>query len=100
MWKEVLLIPPSAELCPDGETDEQTMKCSYQEIETVIRMKNEKRYGLHSMRKTDIDPHALDIISNRYRSNRHKQSVMTPSLHATSLSVENKTFDLRPLFYK
>ncbi|KAL1122533.1 hypothetical protein AAG570_002863 [Ranatra chinensis] len=111
---EVLKAPPTAELLPlaDGElvqTDEDEMGLTYAELSTLGRSRKVDRCGPYSMFAnlvttwTDITPaQVAEKVKHFFRCyslNRHKMTVLTPSVHAEAYSPDDNRFDLRPFLY-
>ena len=52
---------------------------------------------------SDRDPaHIADIIKRYFRFygiNRHKMTVLTPSIHLNTHSIDDNRFDMRPFLY-
>ncbi|KAK9509611.1 hypothetical protein O3M35_006883 [Rhynocoris fuscipes] len=111
---EILSAPPTAELVPlaDGElvqTDEADMGMTYAELSTMGRSRKIDRAGPYSMFISlisvwrDMTPHQVaEKVKHFYRCyalNRHKMTVLTPSVHAEGYSPDDNRFDLRPFLY-
>ncbi|XP_058064465.1 glutamine-dependent NAD(+) synthetase [Anopheles bellator] len=116
---EILVAPPTAELEPlvDGalaQTDEEDMGLTYRELSEFGRLRKQEHCGPYSMfckllrvagsRRTDCDPKEIaDKVKHFFRCyaiNRHKMTVLTPSVHAESYSPDDNRFDHRPFLYR
>lgn len=111
---DILGAPATAELMPlaDGDlvqTDEADMGMTYAELSTMGRARKIDRAGPYSMFVSltsiwrDIHPQQVaEKVKHFYRCyalNRHKMTVLTPSVHAEGYSPEDNRFDLRPFLY-
>lgn len=112
--KDVAFAPPTAELQPlakDQElvqTDEADLGLSYRELGIFARYRKcnhcgplfmFKRLGMQS----GVDPVEIAQKIKRFHAlygrNRHKLSVVTPSIHIDSYSADDNRYDLRPILY-
>ncbi|KAH8421135.1 hypothetical protein KR222_004675 [Zaprionus bogoriensis] len=113
----IIDAPPTAELEPlqeNGEllqTDEQDMGMSYAELSEYGRLRKQSFCGPYSMFcklvatwKGDLTPKEVaDKVKHFFRCyaiNRHKMTVLTPSVHAESYSPDDNRFDHRPFLYR
>ncbi|ORX52980.1 glutamine-dependent NAD(+) synthetase with GAT domain-containing protein [Piromyces finnis] len=106
--------PPTAELEPLTENhvqkDEVDMGMTYDELSTFGRKRKIEKCGPYSMfsklvqemgdrlKPTEIAEKVKRFFFY-YSINRHKQTVITPSLHCESYSPDDNRFDLRPFLY-
>ena len=113
--KEIYHAPPTAELeplNPDGEiqqTDEQDMGMTYDELSIYGKLRKVNKCGPYSMylRLLHVWNHLspLEVAQKvkhffrMYSINRHKQTVLTPSLHMENYSPDDNRFDLRQFLY-
>lgn len=113
---DILEQPPTAELEPlvDGniaQTDEQDMGMTYDELSQFGRLRKQEYCGPYSMfsrlirtwhpRYTPTE--VADKVKHFFRCyaiNRHKMTVLTPSVHAESYSPDDNRFDHRPFLYR
>mmetsp|Transcript_17740 Transcript_17740/g.30170 ORF Transcript_17740/g.30170 Transcript_17740/m.30170 type:complete len:709 (+) Transcript_17740:307-2433(+) len=109
---QIAVAPPTAELEPITDsyvqTDEEDMGMSYAELGIYGRLRKIARCGPVSMfQKLVIEwPHlSAKVVADKvkfffksYAQNRHKASVLTPSVHCESYGVDDNRFDLRPIF--
>lgn len=113
---DIIDQPPTAELEPleDGlitQTDEQDMGMTYSELSTFGKLRKQKFCGPYSMfcrlvatwgshcTPTEV----ADKVKHFFRCyaiNRHKMTVLTPSVHAESYSPDDNRFDHRPFLYR
>ncbi|EDW00290.1 glutamine-dependent NAD(+) synthetase [Drosophila grimshawi] len=115
--ESIIEAPPTAELEPlqeNGElvqTDEQDMGMSYAELSQYGRLRKQFFCGPYSMFcklmatwKGDLTPKEVaDKVKHFFRCyaiNRHKMTVLTPSVHAESYSPDDNRFDHRPFLYR
>ncbi|KAL7732308.1 hypothetical protein ACLKA6_018532 [Drosophila palustris] len=113
----IIEAPPTAELEPlqeNGEllqTDEQDMGMTYAELSEYGRLRKQSFCGPYSMFcklvatwKGDLSPKEVaDKVKHFFRCyaiNRHKMTVLTPSVHAESYSPDDNRFDHRPFLYR
>lgn len=110
---EVVRAKPSAELEPrvDGreQTDEEDMGMTYEELGWYGKLRKLERCGPWSMYerlKGVWGSIAAKEVAKKvkkfwrlYGINRHKMTVLTPSLHAENYSPEDCRFDLRQFLY-
>lgn len=110
--KTISSAPPTAELKPlkDGEieqTDEADMGLTYKELCEFGRLRSKNRCGPYSMFKTLVSrnegesytlvtAHKVITFFTRYAKNRHKMTVLTPSVHTDDYSPDDNRHDLRP----
>ena len=112
--KEIYNAPPTAELEPllDGQiqqTDEQDMGMTYEELSMFGRLRKVNKCGPYSMylRLLNAWKHLspVEVASKvkhfftMYSINRHKQTVLTPSVHMENYSPDDNRFDLRQFLY-
>ncbi|XP_022208791.2 LOW QUALITY PROTEIN: glutamine-dependent NAD(+) synthetase [Drosophila obscura] len=115
--ESIIEAPPTAELEPlqeNGElqqTDEQDMGMTYDELSVYGRLRKQSFCGPYSMFchlvatwKGDLSPKEVaDKVKHFFRCyaiNRHKMTVLTPSVHAESYSPDDNRFDHRPFLYR
>ncbi|XP_055371294.1 glutamine-dependent NAD(+) synthetase [Condylostylus longicornis] len=114
--EEIISSPPTAELEPLSEgnlvqTDEQDMGMTYAELTEYGRLRKQDHCGPYSMFcklvatwKGDLTPREVaDKVKHFFRCyaiNRHKMTVITPSVHAESYSPDDNRFDHRPFLYR
>lgn len=115
--EEIIEAPPTAELEPlsDGgqllQTDEQDMGMTYAELSEFGRLRKQSKCGPYGMFcklvatwKNDLSPREVaDKVKHFFRCyaiNRHKMTVLTPSVHAESYSPDDNRFDHRPFLYR
>lgn len=114
--KSILNATPTAELEPlqDGQlmqTDEQDMGMTYDELSTYGRLRKQACCGPYSMFcrlvatwRHDLSPKDVaDKVKHFFRCyaiNRHKMTVLTPSVHAENYSPDDNRFDHRPFLYR
>ena len=117
--QEIAGAPPTAELRPqtnnDDETaehsqlDEEEMGMSYEELGWFGRLRKISRCGPVSMyRKLKVTWKHLppNLVAEKvkrffffYSINRHKMCTLTPSYHAEGYSPDDNRFDLRQFLY-
>ncbi|BAM83417.1 glutamine-dependent NAD synthetase [Cyanidioschyzon merolae strain 10D] len=112
--QQVVEAPPTAELEPiTGEyvqTDEADMGMTYAELTVYGRLRKIGRCGPVSMYerlsrlwKAHLSPsqvaEKVKFFFRMYSVNRHKMTVLTPSVHCENYSPEDNRFDLRPFLY-
>lgn len=112
--KKIWDATPSAELRPqdkDGvaQTDETEIGLTYNDIFTFTQLRNVSEYGIVStyeyLRQAfpDMDHDLLfnkvKTFYEKYRKNRHKTVVLTPSVHISSNSCDDSRYDFRPFMY-
>ncbi|XP_043225534.1 glutamine-dependent NAD(+) synthetase-like [Amphibalanus amphitrite] len=111
----ILEAPPTAELEPlaDGrlaQTDEQDMGMTYAELSVYGKLRKEHSCGPYSMFCKLIQMWAdhctpeqvAEKVRHFYRCyavNRHKMTVLTPSLHAEAYGPDDNRHDHRPFLY-
>ncbi|XP_062140417.1 glutamine-dependent NAD(+) synthetase [Drosophila sulfurigaster albostrigata] len=115
--ESIIEAPPTAELEPlqeNGEllqTDEQDMGMSYAELSEFGRLRKQSFCGPYSMFcklvatwKDDLSPKEVaDKVKHFFRCyaiNRHKMTVLTPSVHAETYSPDDNRFDHRQFLYR
>ncbi len=105
--------PPTAELEPITEThvqkDEEDMGMTYDELEQFGRLRKVEKCGPWSMFTqlchiwSHLTPAEVAAKVKRfffyYSINRHKMTVLTPSVHCESYGTDDNRFDLRPFLY-
>lgn len=103
---EIIAAPPTAELEPlkDGQlaqTDEQDMGMTYSELSEFGRLRKQSACGPYSMfcklvaswRNECAPKEVSDKVKHFFRCyaiNRHKMTVLTPSVHMESYSPDGK----------
>lgn len=113
---DIIDQPPTAELEPleEGQimqTDEQDMGMTYAELSQFGRLRKQQFCGPYSMFcrlvstwNTQCTPKEVaDKVKHFFRCyaiNRHKMTVLTPSVHAESYSPDDNRFDHRPFLYR
>lgn len=113
---DIIDQPPTAELEPleDGlvaQTDEQDMGMTYDELSQFGKLRKQQFCGPYSMFcrlvQTWSNRHTPREVSDKvkhffrcYAINRHKMTVITPSVHAESYSPDDNRFDHRPFLYR
>lgn len=113
---DIIEQPPTAELEPlqDGQvaqTDEQDMGMTYDELNQFGKLRKQQYCGPYSMfcRLVSTSRGGLsaqevaDKVKHFFRCyaiNRHKMTVLTPSVHAESYSPDDNRFDHRPFLYR
>ncbi|KAH4175690.1 glutamine-dependent NAD(+) synthetase [Parastagonospora nodorum] len=105
---------PTAELEPITaeytQSDEADMGMTYHELSIFGRLRKERKLGPFGMWqalvfqwKDEFSPKEVaDKVKRFYHYwaiNRHKMTVMTPSLHMEDYSPDDNRFDLRPFCY-
>ena len=110
---DIAAAPPTAELEPITEdyvqSDEQDMGMTYAELTIYGKLRKIARCGPVSMFKRllqawpTMDPGAVaekvKFFFRMYSINRHKLTVLTPSVHMEEYSPEDNRHDLRQIFY-
>ncbi|XP_046671791.1 glutamine-dependent NAD(+) synthetase isoform X2 [Homalodisca vitripennis] len=113
--EDIMAAAPTAELEPltDGritQTDEQDMGMTYAELSTYGRLRKIHRCGPYSMFcklvSTWGDQCTPAEVAEKvkhffrcYAINRHKMTVLTPSIHTEDYSPDDNRHDHRPLLY-
>jgi len=113
--ESILAAPPTAELEPLREgrlvqTDEQDMGLTYAELSDLGRLRKQSACGpystfcklIHSWKSSNTPAEIAHKVKHFYRCyaiNRHKMTVITPSVHAESYSPDDNRFDHRPFLY-
>lgn len=101
---------PTAELEPISEkytqSDEQDMGCTYEELGVFGRLRKVEKLGPFSMWQKmcqlwpDKTPQQVyqrvRFLWTYFGINRHKQEILTPSLHAETYSPDSNRYDLLP----
>lgn len=114
---EFLEATPSAELIPftsdsdaGVQSDEAEMGITYSELSTFGRLRKTFRMGPYSqfmelwqrwgdrMKPREIFEKVLHF-NTYFGINRHKMSIVTPSVHCCDYSPEDNRFDLRQILY-
>ncbi|XP_070062706.1 glutamine-dependent NAD(+) synthetase isoform X3 [Drosophila virilis] len=115
--ESIIDAPPTAELEPllaNGEllqTDEEDMGMSYAELSEFGRLRKQFFCGPYSMFcrlmatwKNGLSPKEVaEKVKHFFRCyaiNRHKMTVLTPSVHAENYSPDDNRFDHRPFLYR
>ncbi|KAK1382348.1 Glutamine-dependent NAD(+) synthetase [Heracleum sosnowskyi] len=111
---DVEAAPPTAELEPIRsnyiQIDEVDMGMTYEELSVYGRLRKISRCGPVSMFQNlchkwggRLSPsqvaEKVKFFFKYYSINRHKMTVLTPSYHAESYSLEDNRFDLRQFLY-
>lgn len=106
---------PSAELRPDdtdggAQTDEKELGLTYTDIFALTQLRNVSEYGIVSTYEylcdifPDVDRELIFTKIKRfyrlYRKNRHKTTILTPSVHISSNSCDDARYDFRPFLYQ
>eukprot|EP00842_Homolaphlyctis_polyrhiza_P000801 jgi/Hompol1/1721/HPOL_000260-RA len=112
--KQFLEAPPTAELEPRTETEQQTdeadMGMTYRELSVFGQLRKVSKMGPVSMfRRLLIDWGSIlspTEIASRvkrmffyYSINRHKATVLPPACHMSGYAADDNRFDLRPFLY-
>jgi NAD+ synthase (glutamine-hydrolysing) len=113
---DIIAAPPTAELEPlkDGQvaqTDEQDMGMTYSELSEFGRLRKQSYCGPYSMFckliacwKNECTPKEVsEKVKHFFRCyaiNRHKMTVLTPSVHLETYSPDDNRFDHRPFLYR
>jgi NAD+ synthase (glutamine-hydrolysing) len=112
--KGVLEIEPSAELRPfvegkKGQTDEDDMGITYEELSIMGQLRKDYRCGPCAMymrlgqiwknKKPSEIVDKVKLFFKRYSTNRHKMTTITPSLFVESYSNDDNRYDLRQFLY-
>ncbi|KAI0984632.1 hypothetical protein GJ496_000191, partial [Pomphorhynchus laevis] len=101
--KSIISATPSAELKPvfnseDQQSDEHDLGLSYDQIETMSKLRLDKRLGPREMEK-HMDRNVARKFYDKYRRNRHKTTVATPSMICESSAGDDCRSDFRPFTY-
>jgi len=110
---EIIEAPPTAELRPTNEgrmqKDEEEMGMTYEELSIFGKYRKINMFGPVAMfkklvqvwRNVSVDDIAAKVkkFFRYYSINRHKMTVMTPSIHGERYGCEDNRFDLRPFLY-
>jgi len=110
---EILDAPPTAELRPmnDGQMqkDEEDMGMTYEELSVFGKLRKINMFGPVAMFKKLIQTWnhlKIDDVATKvkrffrfYSINRHKMTVITPSIHGERYGCDDNRFDLRPFLY-
>jgi NAD+ synthase (glutamine-hydrolysing) len=96
---------PSAELKPgEQQSDEQDLGMPLENVEFISRLVFVHRMGYESCieacKESNKPIELVDRFFNLYTRNRHKQTTITPSFHATELSQDDNRYNLRPFLYR
>ena len=115
LLEEVAEAIATSELRPldrntSAQTIEEEMGLSYEELSVIARLRKIDKCGPLSMYTRLIDemPHTepkeiakkVKHFFTRYSINRHKASIMPPSLCIDKYGSDDNRFDLRQLFYE
>ena len=114
--EKIALAAPTAELQPLGlsktftQTDEEEIGLTYIEMSTLGRMRKTQNLGplytfkkLCSYWKHLSKKQIAEKVKNfyrRYARNRHKMTVITPSVHIENYSADDNRYDMRPILYR
>ncbi|MCJ1223775.1 glutamine-dependent NAD(+) synthetase [Toensbergia leucococca] len=110
---DFLTAIPTAELIPivggKVQSDEEEMGLTYDELSTFGRLRKIAKLGPWGVYSTllhrwiDRTPRQIYEKTRTffyyYAINRHKMTVLTPSLHLESYGPDDNRFDLRPFLY-
>lgn len=121
---EIVEAPPSAELTGEDQRDEDEIGLTYDEIAAMGRLRRGQyaccgpymMFKVLWQRRNDddlksrirglgMDANPEDIgekvkrFFKRYARNRHKQTVLTPALHAETYSPDDNRFDHRQFLF-
>jgi NAD+ synthase (glutamine-hydrolysing) len=116
---EIVSAPPSAELTGSEQKDEDDLQLTYDEMSLFGRYrKGVGSYGPVTMFKKlweqrhDREFDSLDILKDPdtlakkikrfftlHAKNRHKQTILTPSLHSESYSPDDNRYDHRQIIF-
>ena len=105
-----LTATPTAELEPISkdyvQSDEQDMGCTYEELGVFGRLRKIEKLGPFSMWQKlcvqwkHLSPREVyqrtRFLWHNFGINRHKQEILTPSLHAETYSPDSNRYDLLP----
>ncbi|KAF2428737.1 putative glutamine dependent NAD synthetase [Tothia fuscella] len=109
--QEFLDATPTAELEPIEEdyaqSDEVDMGMSYSQLSIMGRLRKVSKLGPYGMfehlvrewKDTMTAREVADLVKrfyHYYAINRHKMTILTPSLHSNDYSPDDNRFDLRP----
>lgn len=106
----ILDAPPSAELTGENQKDEDDLGLTYEELSLFGQYRRGK-YGCcgpFSMFKKILEAKKYDpaVLAQKVKrfftlhaQNRHKQTVLTPSLHAETYSPDDNRFDHRQFLF-
>lgn len=111
--KDIAAAPPTAELEPItgdyAQSDEQDMGMTYAELTMYGKLRKISRCGPVSMFKRLVHvwpglnyqaiAEKVKFFFKMYSINRHKLTVLTPSVHMEEYSPEDNRHDLRQIFY-
>lgn len=113
--EEIATAIPTAELEPlcNGtlvQTDEGDMGMTYSELSTFGRLRKQNKCGPYSMFCKLVNVWGPQVTPAEvaekvkhffrcYAINRHKMTILTPSIHAESYSPDDNRFDHRPFLY-
>lgn len=111
---DIALAAPSAELKPLAEgkilqTDEEDLGLTYVEMSSLGRLRRIERLGPFFSFKvlsrvwTDLPIETVATKVKKFYTlhgrNRHKMTVVTPSVHVEGYSADDNRFDTRPFLY-
>mmetsp|Transcript_11565 Transcript_11565/g.14998 ORF Transcript_11565/g.14998 Transcript_11565/m.14998 type:complete len:701 (-) Transcript_11565:1144-3246(-) len=110
---EIVKAPPTAELEPITDEyvqkDEDDMGMTYEELTIYGRLRKISRCGPVSMLLNLLNEWShmtakqvsdkVKFFFRMYSINRHKMTVLTPSVHMVGYSPEDNRHDLRQIFY-
>lgn len=112
--KSIVEAIPAAELEPsiegiEPQTDEADMGITYEELDTLGKLRSLNRCGPYSMftRLCSAFPSIppaqhysrVAFFFRKYAAYRHKMTVLPPAYHAMATSPDDNRFDLRPFLY-
>lgn len=82
---------------------------TYEELSFMGKLRKEYKCGPYSMfrsllniwtdKKSDEVLEKVKLFFKKYSINRHKATIITPSLHCESYSIDDNRFDLRQFLY-
>ncbi|VDO10576.1 unnamed protein product [Rodentolepis nana] len=107
---EILEAQPTPELTPlDAEQNDETdIGLTYSELLQLGTLRKKealgpvgvfKRFMELNEVKNKLDA-SVKLFFRKYSANRHKSTVLPPSLHMESYSADDNRFDLRPFLYR
>lgn len=111
--RDIALAPPTAELKPLEEgkilqTDEEDLGLTYVEMSELGRLRRIHHLGPYFSFKSllgtwKLAPESICTKVKRFYTlhgrNRHKMTVVTPSVHVEGYSADDNRFDKRPFLY-
>nr|CUU97636.1 hypothetical transcript [Hymenolepis microstoma] len=116
---EILEAQPTAELTPlgasgdVGQNDETDIGLTYSELLQLGTLRKKEALGpvgvfkrfmeLNEVKNkldASVAAEKVKLFFRKYSANRHKSTVLPPSLHMESYSADDNRFDLRPFLYR